>query len=212
MISRLGGRLLYWILRSSTGRDMLSIINRVGIKGHLLDGNAHEIAECYTVPGDIILVRAEFEGTTALQASDYTHLAIRGSQKLMPIGPQYRESMVSTIVHSTGLPGVHTANIKELFVGISAIAGLRLPWGWEDRERVWKRACYYEAEGIGYDWEFSSTKEDMYCSELGLHCINDIRPDYLNLRDRYGELTITPDDFRKAVEAGKFKLLFEEKA
>lgn len=196
-ITRTLGIFLLWLEGIGILDNIILAINNIGIKSNLVPGMIMRRVMEVAQSGDMILIRAYGESSTLLIGQGYTHSAIRCKVK-------------KHIIDATGKKGLAKRDILELFQGISCIAVLRLKdWTEDEMHRLMARTEHYEAKKIPYDYGYDSNKEEMYCSEFLYHCINDIRPGLLNLRERFGIQTITPEDLYKARRV--FDLVFEYK-
>ena len=188
--------ILSFLYKFNLTSKLLKLIDKVGIKKKLVSGaNFRRILEqCQS--GDIILIRAYGELTTLVQqivGSTYTHAAIVYHDKI-------------NIIDATG-KGVTTRDILELQVGVSKICIRRPILQTDEVQKMVNVAKEFEELGVKYDYKFQSSKEEMYCSELVFHCINKVKPNTLELRKRFGIMTITPDDIYKADKV--FKTIVE---
>ena len=185
-ISHKIGRFLIWLNKIGVLEDILNVIDEIGIKDNLISGLVMRQVLSVLKPGDIILIRAFGEASSLFIGQGFTHSALQCKIK-------------KHIIDSTGTKGVAKRDILELFQGTSSISVVRLKdWTESEIKLLMSRAEHYVAKKIPYDYGFAGDKEEMYCSEFLSHCINDIKPNTLGLRERFGVGTITPEDLYKA--------------
>ena len=184
LITRIIGGFLSWLNDIDVMDDILQMVSKLGIKYHLIPGHEFRTALYCSKPGDIIVIRAFAEATSILIGAGFTHVAFKANDK--------------DIYDATGDHGVSKRDILELMVGTQDLAVLRLNLPHEKIMEVLERAKQYTEMDIDYDYGFASNKSEMYCSEFIYHCVNDVCPGYFDLRERYGNRTITPEDLYKA--------------
>lgn len=166
-------------------KKFLLDIDSIGIKHHLIHGEKIRTVLNSLESGDCILARAYAEATTTLMGGDYTHTILKTNHS-------------NFLIDATS-EGVKRRDILNAFVGVSSICVMRPKLSSVLRQKIADRGEFYATQDIGYDYNFASGNKDMYCSEFYFNCFNDVSPKKLELRERFGCLTITPDDLSKCV-------------
>ena len=170
-----------WMRQKGRMKSLLSSVNKLGIKSHLIKADDMRYAMHMSKPVDVILTRAFAEITTVLQGSKFTHAAIKSD-------------VDNQIIHAIGSKGVHKTDILDLFIGTERICIKRVRTTDAGRSDILDLANNYADENTPYDFNMvAEDKSSMYCSEFIYWCINPIIS-RLQFKDRYGFETYIPDD------------------
>ena len=103
------------------------------------------------------------------------------------------------VIEATG-EGVHKTNLVDFLMKKDYAIALRAKFLSGDER--FSAAAYAENQvGKRYDFGFSTTTEQFYCSELAYQAFKNAKPDMpMELRKRAGNLTVIPQDFENAKE------------
>jgi len=188
-------RFVNWLKEDGRLRFILFFIDKIGIKKYLVHGADFRKVIEDTKEGDCILIRAFLESTTYLQGSKFTHAAMKVADKF--------------IIDATG-EGVEDRDILELMVGSSRVMVRRPKVSPDVIKEMVSEAYGFVDRKTPYDWSFvarsknptplkdEKARKAVYCSEMYYWCLESASPGLLNLRERFGIMTITPDDIAKA--------------
>ena len=145
------------------------------------------------IPGDIILTHTEGEFTT---------LTIPGFWKHCEIYVDYRKTVGAVS------PKARMAWLEDVIHGTDYFCVIRMK-GVTEKEGGIIAEHAYDNIGKFYDIRMNFKKGDkISCSELVFNAINESRPNYLELRNRLGFMTVTPQDLHDA--KSKFEIIYEK--
>ena len=152
-------------------------------------------AMTYLKSGDIILTRTHGDLSTVVIPGFWKHAAIYAGD--------------GKIIDATSV-GVTERHLADLMMTTDNVAVLRVANVVEDLSKGQLMVDYARLQiGKKYDLEMRVNRTDaMFCSELVYHAICHVfGKDYIELRERMGIKTLTPDDCYKA--HGKFTVFLK---
>lgn len=155
--------------------------------------NVEDILEIIQ-PGDIILTHTRGELTTATIPGFWKHceMYIGDNFVVGAVAPQVRKTRLENIIHKTD------------YVAVARLIDVT------PEERIIMVDEVKKFIGVYYDLGMDFNKPDkVCCSELMYNAVNKARTAFLNLRERLGFDTITPQDIYEA-RTCKFKIIYLE--
>ncbi len=145
-------------------------------------------------PGDVLITRENMVLTNLLIPGKFTHAAIYAGGGF--------------ITEATGV-GVHSVAIEKFLFEKDFVAVLR-PTFMSDEQLQKSARVASTLNGDPYDFYFTGDTKAFYCAEVVWYSYKEaMRPAYcpFSLRETWGVLTITPQDFYEATD--KFELIAE---
>ena len=154
---------------------------------------AKDYRECKSLMknGMILLTSTRGELTTLFIPGQFSHVAMIVNQ--------------NTVIEATG-EGVHTTDLIDFILSRDYAVLLKPIWLNEaELDQASKIALQFE--GFKYDYYFSASTEQFYCSELAYMAFKEVNPESpIELRNRLGQDTFIPQDFWEA--KGKFEVVW----